>query len=213
MPALLLADDFWFCAHDDVSGRCRLGPRAVGSGLAAALLAELVLAGGVDIENGEVVVVENRPPGEDVARAVFSEVAGEREVRAVREWLRYLGHHAYARVAHRLLRAGLVRSRSAGFLGRSTVYPPVDVNVAAWPRARLGLSVPGRPRWADVPIHDVVLSGLVVATGLYPVVFPDAPASTRDHVDGLVARLPRPLRALVVDTDTAMGVAVLHHRI
>jgi hypothetical protein len=43
-----LADDLYLMAHNDVSGRPYLQPRALGLGLAGALLAELVLAGRVD---------------------------------------------------------------------------------------------------------------------------------------------------------------------
>lgn len=40
-----LADDLWLLAHHERSGRTHLQPRAVGPGLAGALLAELVRRG------------------------------------------------------------------------------------------------------------------------------------------------------------------------
>ena len=45
----LVADDLWLLGHDDRSGKPQLQPRALGIGLAGALLAELMLAGWVGL--------------------------------------------------------------------------------------------------------------------------------------------------------------------
>src|SRR6266704_4142496 len=47
-----LADDLYLMAHDDRTGKPLLQPRAAGLGLAGALLAELVLAGRIEVEPG-----------------------------------------------------------------------------------------------------------------------------------------------------------------
>jgi len=47
-----VADDLYLIAHDDRSGRCRVSGRVAGLGLAAAILAELVLAELVTVHAG-----------------------------------------------------------------------------------------------------------------------------------------------------------------
>ena len=48
-----LADDLYLIAHHELTGRPQLAPRAVGLGLAGALLGELVLAGAVSRDAGQ----------------------------------------------------------------------------------------------------------------------------------------------------------------
>ena len=56
-----LADDLYYLmAHHEVSGRPLLQPRAAGLGLAGGLLAELMLAGAIEISAGGVAVAD--PP-------------------------------------------------------------------------------------------------------------------------------------------------------
>jgi hypothetical protein len=50
----LAADDLYVLAHHDVTGRPFLQARALGIGLAGALLAELVLAGAIRVPDGRV---------------------------------------------------------------------------------------------------------------------------------------------------------------
>jgi len=49
-----LADDLYLIAHHERTGWLLLSPRAAGLGLAAALMAELILAGSVDITGSQI---------------------------------------------------------------------------------------------------------------------------------------------------------------
>ena len=51
-----VADDLYLMAHHDVSGKPLLSPRAAGLGLAGGLVAELVLAGAVQVSAGGLAV-------------------------------------------------------------------------------------------------------------------------------------------------------------
>ena len=53
----LVADDLYLLGHDDRSGKPLLQPRALGTGLAGALLAELMLAGCIGLRHDGTVVI------------------------------------------------------------------------------------------------------------------------------------------------------------
>lgn len=57
-----LADDLYLMAHHETSGRPLLQPRAAGLGLAGGLLAELILAGAIEISPGGIAVTDPSRP-------------------------------------------------------------------------------------------------------------------------------------------------------
>jgi hypothetical protein len=207
--ALLLADDFFFAAQDEVSGKSRLGDRALGLGLAGALLCELVISGRITVANGHLTVVDHTLPEDLTGQALVEEMVREREVTVVRDWLRYLSRTTFELVARRLLAAGHVRATAGGRIRRTVVYRPVNMNTAAWPLARLALRATRRE---ELELTDVVLAGLLAAAGLDRTLLEGVPADGRQHLMGAVSRLPPPLRALVAETEAAIGDAVLRHR-
>jgi hypothetical protein len=206
---LLLADDFFFAAHDDITGKSRLSERAGGLGLAAALLGELVLFRKIIILNGEAIVVDRRPLRDAVANIVLGELLREPAACAVRDWLRFLGRNACGLVAQRMERAGLVRIAETRRLRKSIAYPPIDMNTSAWPTVRLAQKLTRRE---SLSLPDTVLAGLMSATGLDGYLRSEADAEIHHYLEYLVAHLPPPLRALVAETEAAIGDAVLHHR-
>ncbi|MGB3443195.1 MAG: GPP34 family phosphoprotein [Actinophytocola sp.] len=210
----LLADDYFFCAHDTISGRCLLSERTVGLGLASALLGELVLFGAVRIERGHLNVMDTGPLPDRLANAVLDEVAAERNLTRAREWLRYLARDAYDDVGQRLTRADLVERQQVRRLMRTTVtYVPRDMNDAGWPAARLATVMRSRTIM-DVP--DLTLAGIVSATGLATAAFADVPGDPRRYAHHHLVRLRHPIREslleLIGHTDAAIGDAVLSHR-
>jgi hypothetical protein len=207
--ALLLADDFFFAAQDEVTGKSRLGDRAMGLGLAGALLCELVLSGRVAVGRGQLSVVDQTPPPDLAGRSLLGEMIREREVTVVRDWLRYLSRTTFELVSRRLLSEGHVRASAAGRIRRTVVYRPVNMNTAAWPLARLALRATRRE---PLELNDVALAGLLSATGLDRTLLEGVPADGRQHLTAAVTRLPPPLRALVAETEAAIGDAVLRHR-
>src|SRR5262249_52366927 len=104
---LLLADELYLAAHDDVSGKPRQAPRAIGLALGAALLGELMLYGRITLGERTVVVVANhQPPRDALAHTILDSLLGERQPHPVRTWITYLAQSATERVAARLERAG-----------------------------------------------------------------------------------------------------------
>lgn len=206
---LLLADDFFFAVHDDVNGRLRLTDRAAGLGLAGALLGELILFRKITLEQGHAVVIDHRPVRDALVNRVLEDVLGEGEPRPVRDWLRYLARTAYEWVAQRMMREGLVRVGQGRRLRRAQAYRPVDLNMAAWPIVRVAQKLSRRE---TLVLPDVVLAGLLRATGLDRYVRSEAVADVHPYLEFLLYRLPTPLRALVAETEAAIGEAVLHHR-
>jgi len=206
-----LADDFFRLAHDDVTGRPRLHPRAVGLGLAAALLAELVFARRVTAANGHLAVLDTSPPPDPLAHTVLGQLAAGPERHEIRTWLGFLARTATEDVATRLWRAGHVRPETARrLLGRAHVtYIPTDANTAVWPWARLSTRL-----FAQQPLEatDAFLVCLTVATELAQYLLRGIPAASREYVAHLQVSAPPPLRELLVHTAAAVADAVLSYR-
>lgn len=161
----MLADDFWWLAHDDHSGEPRVPVRVASWGLAAGLLGELLYGDRVRIA-GDVVypVWQAQPPADLASHEVFDQVKGEPQRHSVRDWLGFLASDAYERVAARLVRAGHVTVRASGLWPfRSERHVPVDPQVSGWPHARLAMGLRHRTPLSE---DDRFLTGLAEATGL-----------------------------------------------
>ncbi|WP_326555392.1 GOLPH3/VPS74 family protein [Micromonospora sp. NBC_01813] len=208
---MLLADEFFLLAHHDVTGRARLHPRAVGLGLASAVLAELVTVRAVTIDAGHVWVVNPAAPTDPLGRSALRLLLDEPEHTAVRLWLTVLSERAPNHVAQRLVTAGVVRpERIRRLLRTRTVYVPVDINAAAWPWARLSLRL-RRLEHLDEP--DLFLAGLSVQTGLDNHLLDGAEPETGRHLDDLLRTTLAPaLRDLLLQTSAAVGNTVLSGR-
>src|SRR5512135_1629271 len=103
----LVADDLYLLAHDDRSGRPLLPPRPLGTGLAGALLAELILARCIGLRSDTAVVT-----GQDLSRSAAARhvllklIADEPSPLPTRAWLEFLSQTATRDVALRLEQAG-----------------------------------------------------------------------------------------------------------
>jgi hypothetical protein len=209
-PPAPLADEFFLIAHDDRSGRARLHPRALGLGLAAALLGELLLVGRVQVRSGLVAVVHAGPVADPLAEAVLGQLRDERTARDAHTWLAFLARGAADAVGQRLVRGGrvaLTRQRLGPW--RPVRYVPTSLNDAAWPATRLRLLL---SRGDPVPASDVLLAGLVRACGLLGHVLWDNPPGAMTYLEHLASRLPPPARELIAQTEAAVGNAVLAAR-
>jgi hypothetical protein len=207
----MVADDLWLLAHDDVSGRPFVQPRALGLGLAGGLLCELVLAGAVSVYQEDIAVLRvRRPlPGELLVR-VLRQMAGEPHARPVAEWLAYLALTAPAEVAERLAASGYL-ARDKGLLPwRGGRWRPTDRDSAFAPvlRVRAALDA-SRP----LAIHDAVLAGLADACGLGFRLAPYTPARPLRPLHQAVAQLAPSLQDLVARTRASVDSAVLAHRL
>lgn len=205
-----LADDFFFLAHHETTGRSRLNDNALGIGLAGALLGELVLVERITVADGRVRISDRRPPDDALAHTVLDHLVNNPTVITVRDWLRFLRQDARHQVGQRLLRAGQVRTTQVRRLLRATVvYVPVDINTAAWPAARLAVTL---SRGEPLAAQDLMLAGLATVTGLDSEVLHDVAATAQRVLPRQRTTMPAPLRELLAETETAVGEAVLTHR-
>ncbi|MEV4513820.1 GPP34 family phosphoprotein [Dactylosporangium sp. NPDC049525] len=209
---MLLADEYFCIAREDWNGRPLLHPRALGLGLAGALLGELVLFGRIVIDDGEVYVVRRDPPADPLAHETLTQLLTQPQHREVRTWLAYLAETATDAVGQRLARAGVWRRVERRRLGRVRVsWLPADVNAVAWRPIRLaGRLISLEP--IDVP--DVVLAGLVSVTGLIGAVLwqPEHREVGVARLSAEVARLDQSLLHLLAFVEAAVGDAVLAPR-
>lgn len=212
-PQLPLADDLFLTAHDTVKGKSLLSPATLGLGLSAALIAELVLWRRLDLVDGKLTVIDDRPTGDPANTAVLDQLLREGHHRAVRDWIAFLATGvAVDLTARRLARAGHVqRQERRGLLGAAKVfYVPTDSMTAGWPATRVRTSL-GQGELLDVP--DLVLAGLILATGLDQHVFVTLDARGRGQLfDQFRRRLPAMLQELVAHAEAAVGDAVMARR-
>ncbi|XVU22158.1 GOLPH3/VPS74 family protein [Actinoplanes sp. CA-054009] len=211
-PQLPLADDLFLTAHDSVKGKCQLSPATLGLGMAAALIGELVLWRRLDLVDGKIQIIDDRPTGDPAATAVLDQLLREGHHRAIRDWISFLATGiAVDLVERRLSRAGLVqRQEKRGLFGSKVSFVPSDSMIAGWPSTRIRTFI-GRGEMLDVP--DLVLAGLILATGLDQHVFVTLDARGRTQLfDQLKRRLPAMLHELVSQTEAAVGDAVMARR-
>jgi transcriptional regulator with XRE-family HTH domain len=206
----LIADDLYLMAHNDATGKPFVQPRALGLGIGAGLLAELMLLGAVTVGHGGVISVPGRILVPDpVAGQLLNLMCREQERHPVREWLVFCARSAADDVARRLERSGYLATASTWAPWQKKRWLPVDINAAFAPLVRVRAALDAtRPPTA----RGAVLAGLASACGLgfrlsqYSV--PTRPRS----VDETVGYLNYGLRELVAQTQAAVDNAVLSHR-
>ncbi|RIV32713.1 GOLPH3/VPS74 family protein [Micromonospora radicis] len=205
-----LADEFFYLAHDDQTGRSRLFESATAHGLAAALLAELCWEGRITFVGRQVRVTDVSPPRDWLQHLVLDRLVAEPRHTATRTWLAFLGTTAHEQVATRMWQLGLLRPEQVGRLWRQrTVYVPADMNTAAWSWARLSYQLRNHQR---LNAFDIALAGIAVHTQLDPILLDGAPLSARAFLRRQVEQAPLPLRDLLADLGAVVGGAVLSHR-
>jgi hypothetical protein len=203
-----VADELYLIAHHELTGRPHLAPRAVGLGLAGALLAELVLADAITIEAGTVSSVWPGQAGDQLTAAVAAQIAGE-HTHPVADWLAFLARTAPGDVAARLADAGYLAPPPRRSW-RAARWVPVDPDCAFAPVARLNAALDlSRPGDGQV----VALGGLAAACGLGPRLFLYLPPGARARIDALVPVLGPGLGEVIAQTQAAVDAALLAHRI
>ncbi|HTX86128.1 MAG TPA: GPP34 family phosphoprotein, partial [Streptosporangiaceae bacterium] len=88
-----VADELYLIAHHELTGRPHLAPRAVGLGLAGALLAELLLAGAITVAAGAVVADAPGQADDQLTAAVAAQIAAE-QTHPVADWLAFVARTA-----------------------------------------------------------------------------------------------------------------------
>src|SRR6185369_5799702 len=98
-----------------------------------AVLAELWMAGLVNVAQGRVLVVARpSPPSDPVWRATLQELAAQPVNYPLREWISHLARSVDATVTARLVDANLVEEVRSGPFGRRK-YVPVDPTIGSSP--------------------------------------------------------------------------------
>jgi Golgi phosphoprotein 3 (GPP34) len=205
----LVADDLYLLGHEESSGKPLLQPSALGTGLAGALLAELMLVGWIGLRQDSAVMITRDAPQSAVRQvALLKRIAEKSAPQPARTWLRTLAHDAAQDVAVRLEEAGYLEHVRGRVPWRQGRWVPVNPDWAFAPvlRARVALD-PTRPLTA----HSAALAGLTVACGLgfrlsEPGIQPGRP------VEDAVALLGPGLQELIAQIATAVESAVLSYR-
>jgi len=206
-----VADDLYLLAHNELTGRPYVQPRALGLGLAGALLAELMLLGTISLSRAGVTVARRVIPGDEVTRQLLSLLLDEQDIHPVREWLLFTARTAAEDVAVRLEAAGyLTPLGGRGRLWRAKRWVPVDENCAFAPmlRVRAALDAGRLPS-----AHGAVLAGLASACGLGFRLSKYAIPERGRSVEETVELIGGGLRELIVQTRVAVDSAVLSHRV
>jgi hypothetical protein len=203
----LVADDLYLMAHHEKTGRPYLHPRAVGVGLAGALLTDLVLADKLTIWPDWVGPADHSPPRDELSRAVLALVLSERH--PARDWLAFLARSAARDVAMRLERHGYLTMAWSRRPWRDDRWVPVDPDCAFAPlfRAQAALD-PAK----QVTAPSVALAGLAAACGLGPRLLPYGPPGGRRRLAETVRQLPADLREVIAQTQAATDSLLLSQR-
>src|SRR3954463_8718545 len=99
-----IAGELWLAAHDTVNGKPRLAAAPLATGLAAALLTELIFAGCVKTDQDSLYLADTRPPADPALAPIVIKLCEEEERSTrrtmwsspqntghdMREWIKYL---------------------------------------------------------------------------------------------------------------------------
>jgi hypothetical protein len=205
-----LADDLYLVAHHEITGKPHLQPRALGLGLAAGLLGELLLAGAIDLNGGMVMIGDGIPPGEELTRAVLGQIAGQREDLPARDWLLFLARTATGDIARRLGQAGYLTRTTRRRFNRSPRWVPADPDSAFAPLVRVKAALGAR---GPATAQPVLLGGLAAACGLSHQLSLYLPPGAGHRLDHAARYLDPGLRELIAQTQAAVDSALLAHRV
>jgi hypothetical protein len=124
-------------AHDDRTGKLRVGYDVLGVGLAAAALVELVMANAVDIDDGTGLVTRRTvyPHPDAAVQYVLEQIMkGEPASFSAVDWINALREDLYGGVAQNLVADELVRLDKP-ILGRAARYVPTPASLGEEPLA------------------------------------------------------------------------------
>jgi hypothetical protein len=204
-----VADDLYLLGHEERSGKPLLQPSALGTGLAGALLAELMLVGWIGLrQDSAVMITRDAPQGAVRQNALLKRIADKPGPEPVRSWLRILAHSAEHDVAVRLEEAGYLEHVRARVPWRQGRWVPVDPDWAFAPvlRARAALD-----RTRPLTAYSATLAGLTVACGL-GFRLSEHQAEDDRPVQGAVVQLDLGLQEVIAQTESAIENAVMSYR-
>jgi Golgi phosphoprotein 3 (GPP34) len=209
MRTLPLADELFLVGHDEYTGKAIVNNTILDSGLAGAVLGELLLAGRVTMVDNRIVMRDPRPYGENVTDAAMAEILKRREDYPVRAWVEYLRDDVREMIARRLISAGMIeRAEARGLSLRVSVrYPATDAIEAAAPRVRLRFML---DKNEPLDQQTAALAALVRAIGLEQALLLDAGRQQiREHIERATEPMHPFLHALAAGVDAAVAASAL----
>jgi hypothetical protein len=215
MSALLsgtgrLADDLYLVAHHEITGKPHLQPRALGLGVAAGLLGELMLPGAIYLTRGLVMIGDGSRPADELTGRILNLIGSEREDLGPRDWLLFLSRTATADAACRLEAAGYVARVRGRRLSRSPRWVPADPDCAFAPLVRVKSALSAR---GPVTAQQVLLGRIAVACGLGHHLSLYLPPDAGHRLEHLARYLDPGLRELIAATQATVDSALLAHRV
>lgn len=209
---IAVADDLYLMALDERTGKPRLHAHAMGLGLSAALLVELVLDDFLTVKADRLEVLPSRARVVDAVHAKMLDHVLAEPQHAVSVWLTFFAQTAVDAVAERLVAAGsLSAETSRGLLRSKSVYVPVDLVDVAWRSLRIMRVIAHR----DVQSwQDLALVGLLAATGLIEPILANATADQQENVRAIAAGLTEDasLHTLILQVEALIAANVLGQR-
>ncbi|WP_199038195.1 GPP34 family phosphoprotein [Glycomyces salinus] len=205
MPAAptprLVYDALLITSHHDFY-KPAVTPYVTGLGLGAALIAELVLSGHLDVHvrDGSKLALGDHgagPPSDSLGLWLVELVRAEPEPLPVPEWLEFLTvADIYTKTAEHMVIAGLmVQIRQRTRWRRTQVaYAAKDALVAGAPLARMRGHLTAMAR--RMPLPDAFLMALTEAVGLSKSLYSQTPSGAYEYAQAHVKALPAPLQAV-----------------
>jgi hypothetical protein len=207
-PKLAPADDFYLAAHDGIGGRGLLPDRVLGVGLSAALIGELMFWRRLRPDGDLLHVVDATPTGDPAASAVLHRMASGSGPYGMGQWILYFAAESAELVQRRLVAAGVLRLETRRrLLGAGTTSLVLaDPKSPGEPAARIRTHLSYNQ---DLDIADLMLAGLILATGLDEFVLDTCNPRDRARLSDQFRRhMPPPLTQLVAQARAATADAL-----
>ncbi|GIE36909.1 hypothetical protein Ait01nite_099540 [Actinoplanes italicus] len=202
------ADEFYLAAHDGIGGRTLLSGRALGIGLGAALIGELMFWRRLHLDGDHLHVADPRPTGDPATSALLRRMTAAPGPHGLAQWTAHLANGSAAElVEQRLVATDRMRLETRRRLLTSTTSlvfadPKSPGEPAARIRTRLSYN-------EDLDLPDLMLAGLILATGLDEYVLDTCNPRDRARLsDQFRRRLPQPLGHLVAHARAAAAAAL-----
>jgi Golgi phosphoprotein 3 (GPP34) len=213
-PAPRLHHEYFLLAHDGYTGTPHIDSAVLASGLAGALLGELLISRHIAIDSAMVRLRDAAGAGDPVADLAIDAIGTQASqgCRPVRWWVQNLRQSAYPLIGEQLTSEGLVCSTAAGFLRRSARYVANDPLVAARARVTLRRTAEVTTSSAREP-RTLALAALALVTGMERVIADAANRVVRDGLRAMAGEVPDDMRGIVAAVDaTVMGMATATRR-
>lgn len=209
---IAIADDFYLMALDERSGRPRLHGRAMGLGLAAGLLCELIIAERLTVKSDRLQPLKATADATDAIHLRMLDHVHAEPDHDLTVWLSFFAQSALDAVADRLVGRGVLTvEMSRGLLKSKPVYVPVDMVQVSWRSLRIEQVIARGeiPEWPDR-----ALVGLLCATGLIEPLLVNNVVDLQGHVAGILGSLlaDPALHALIFQVEALIAAGVLGAR-